>query len=202
MAAPLSSAAATTYPPQPWRNVPRFGSYGNNDLADCALAAAADLQQLFDVEAGGSGALLSSQEITADFAALGGSGADTGVSVSAVEALWSERGIGGGKIAGMAEMPTVRTDVLAALRSGGGLYAIVNLPLDDNVIPDEPTSVVPRAWAPSSRRSISAQSGPSHAVAVVGSWRGGLEIVTWGSVVPVTWAWWNAFAAHVFSIER
>ncbi len=183
------------------------GTYGNTGagaVADCTVAAAADLEQIFTrspepLRAGpwiaAYDALLSAQQPGVP------PGSAAGLSVASVLAAWQGPGIAGTRIASARPLGLGKASVEHALASGP-LYAVVDLPAPagPRTAPLVDTSYVALTqWTPADPGS-SYSSGGLHAAAVVGFDASGVFLESWGYVQPVSWSWWAAYAAQAYVV--
>ena len=190
-----------------WLRSDRIGTYGNvgrGAIPDCAIAAAADLEQIFQRSAS---PLPARPWVEAYFELLGsvdgnrfGAG-PAGLDVSEVLGTWQREGIAGTRIASAIATPLAKSALEAELASGP-LYAELDLPrlawagsvtyVDGRSIAVQPWSLV----APGSGYS----SGGLHAVVVVGFDASYVYVETWGYVQPVTWGWWAHYAVAAWRV--
>ncbi|MHB1974799.1 MAG: hypothetical protein ACYCR4_11050 [Acidimicrobiales bacterium] len=206
-----SSTCASEFAPVPemstyWAfGVP--GSYGNTgagSVADCTIAAAADLEQIFTASARPLPVAPWMAAYTALLAAEDpgeAPGSSAGLSVSSVLAAWQHGGIAGTKVGAVSPVTLGRSTIEAALERGP-LYAVVDLPapVDPGTSPLVDSSYVALSqWSPGLPGSGYFVAGP-HALAVVGFDRSSVFLETWGYIQPVTWSWWAAYASQAFSV--
>jgi hypothetical protein len=197
-----TSAPGTAY----WlHGVP--GTYGNTGagaVADCTVAAAADLEQIFtrSPEPLAPGPWIAAYDALLAAEQPGVSpGPSAGLAVAPVLATWAGPGIAGTRIASARALGLGQASIERALRAGP-LYGVVDLPAptDPGVAPLVDTSYVALTqWTPADPGS-SYLSGGLHAVAVVGFDASSVFLESWGYVQPVSWSWWAAHAEQADAI--
>ena len=190
---PPSASFAGAVPTGNW------GMFMNDTLGDCTCAAAAHLLMQWT---GSAGALVTptDADILAAYAAITGyTPSDPDSDGGAVELdvlnYWRATGIAGHKIGAYASVnPKNHAHVQAAAYLFGGLYIGVALPLSAqgqqtwDVVGDGKTGdSAPGSWG-------------GHAVEVVAYDAGGLWVVTWGALMRVTWAFWDAYVDEAYAI--
>lgn len=178
-----------------FNNVPRFGTYGDTstsgNLGDCAVAAIADILQIQQKRGP-----LPAQPFIAAYEALATSDGETpsggaALPVSQVLAAWSSSGI-----AGTSEptrsVGTGRAAVIAALRRGP-LYVTLDLPAPQPISVNVVNGVSTSPWVVGHPPKGYLSAGP-HAAVAAGFNARYVYLVTWGYVVPVSWAFWENHA--------
>jgi hypothetical protein len=207
-----SATCASVYAPAPgastyWASGTP-GSYGNTGtgaVADCTVAAAADLEQIFTHSARPLPAAPWIDAYTAMLAAQDpgqSPGPDAPLAVPAVLATWQSTGIAGTRVAAVSSVALGQSSIEAALRQGP-LYAVVDLPApsDPGTPPLVDASYVALAeWSPGHPGTGYFAPG-AHALAVVGFDHSAVLLETWGYVQPVSWSWWATYAMEAFAVH-
>lgn len=185
----------------------RPGAYGNvgpGSVADCTVATAADLEQIFahrSRPADSAPWLAAYAHLLAEQEPGVQPGPDAGLAVGTVLAAWQGPGIAGTRIAAALPLGLGRASIEAALRRDP-LYAVLDLPAP--VAPGTPalvdTAYVALAqWTTAHPGSGYSAAGP-HAAAVVGFDSTDVYLESWGYVQPVTWSWWRTYATTAWAI--
>ncbi len=187
-----------------WARGTVFGSVGNagaDAVADCAVAAVADIEQILQ----GRTTPIDPAPFLAAYAALARSaGESPGPSATIppwlVLRAWHAPGIAGTRIAPALPVAPGRARLEQAL-AGGPLYAVVDLPRPVSAAPVwvGTDDVAIRSWTTTSAPSGYLGSGV-HVVAVVGYDARYVEVVTWGYVQPISWSLWARLATQVWAI--
>ena|ERR1035437_1740307 len=176
-----------------------WGMMLNDQLGDCTCAAAGHMIEAWTGDAGvlvvpSDSAILSAYE-----GACGYNPADQSTDRGGVELdvlnYWRKTGIAGHKIGAYASVSIRNQDhVRAGAYLFGGLYAGVQLPNSAQgagiwaVVGDGMTGAsAPGTWG-------------GHAVPVVGFDGDGVWVVTWGSLVQVTWKFWATYFDEAYAI--
>jgi hypothetical protein len=189
-----------------WATGLTFGTVGNagpGAVADCAVAAVADIEQILSLTAtppDPAPYLTAYDELLA--AARQAPGATAGLVPASVLARWETAGIAGTRIRSATRTSVSVPGVERALASGP-LYGVIDLPA---------TSQHAGPWINASDTALSAwtsttpPSGYSgsglHVVAVVGYSSAGILLATWGYVQPVSWPVWSQIALAAWSVHR
>jgi hypothetical protein len=201
----IAHAGATTVQPKrtyPFLQIAQFGSYGNDELNDCSLAAAADIVQFWR----GAQQPLRSRSLLTQYAAL--SPANDGVSTAAMFSVWEKTGILGNKIASVSAVKRTIPALKSAIVHNSVLYAVVNLPTSDGQISTVLEPYVAESLpsgAPNYPWTVgNTGSGPllEHAVVVAGYGPHYVYLVTWGAVQPVSWAWFLKYDVLIYAVRR
>lgn len=201
----IAHAGATTVQPKhtyPFLQIAQFGSYGNDELNDCSLSAAADIVQFWR----GAQQPLRSRSLLIQYAAL--SPANDGVSSAATFSTWEKQGILGNKISGVQPVKRNIRAVKRAIAQVSVLYAVVNLPTSNGQISTVLEPYVPSeipSGAPDYPWTIgNTGSGPllEHAVDIAGYGPHYVYLISWGAVQPVTWAWFLKYDVGVWVVTR
>jgi hypothetical protein len=181
-----------------WKQVKQFGTFGNDGLNDCSLAAVASLAQVWNVALGGSGRAIPAAPVVAQYNAATG-GVDQGVLPSTAFQVWRQ-GIDGVSIASVAQIAPSDDTVRQAIWQLGGLYAVVNLAPTDTENGSTLTAATPSvpAWTLPAAGDVAHTT--AHTVAVVGYDQRYVYLATWGAVQPVTWAWWDARLVEAWTL--
>jgi hypothetical protein len=200
----VAHAGAAVVTPQrvySFLHVAQFGSYGNDDVGDCSLAAAADIVQYWR----GAQQPLRSRSLLSQYAAL--SPTDDGVSSAALFSAWENEGILGNRIAGVSPVKRDILSIKAAIAQQHVLYAVVDLPtsngqistvLEPYVAEDLPSGAPNYPWTVQNTGS-----GPllEHAVDIVGYGPHYVYLVSWGAIQPTSWAWVLKYDVSIYAIH-
>ena len=187
-----------------WARGAVFGSVGNvgaHALADCAVAAVADIEQLLQ----GRTTPIDPAPFLAEYAMLAraaGESPGPGAVLPPwlVLRAWHAPGIAGTRIAPAVPVGPGRSSLEHAL-SGGPLYAVVDLPRAASAAPVRvgADDLALKAWTAATPPS-GYSGGGAHVVAVVGYDAQYVDVVTWGYVQPISWALWAHMVAQVWSV--
>jgi hypothetical protein len=181
--------------------VPRLGGtfpmYGNDRLGDCTVAAAGHMEEVWTANAAGRAGLVAPAEQAVLDAYIPGTGAaDDGRYLDDVLSYWRRTGIDGRRILAYAKVDVHdRAQVKAALWLFGGLYLGVGLPV---------TAQTQTTWkldrsAPAADREPYSWGG--HCVNGTGyTTTSGMYLVTWGTLIRMTWAFFQAYVDEAFAI--
>ena len=169
---------------------------GNDRCGDCTFAGAAHLSQCWvdNADGGAAGFLPDDRAVVAEYFAFTG-GRDTGCIELDVLKKWRSDGIVGHKIGAFAALEATSHEPLRqAVYLFGGAYLGVALPLsaENQTIWDVP----PRG--PIGRGSPGSWGG--HCVAAVAYNATGPIVVTWGQLVQMTWAFYDAYVDEAYAI--
>lgn len=204
---PGTSARAATSPlpaSVDWAQGLSFGPVGNvgaGAVADCAVAAVADIEQV----------LLRRPEpadpapYLAAYGALARASGETpgptaGLRPSDVLATWRTRGIAGTH-ANTRRLAALDVATVERALSVGPLYSVLDLPPPASTAATwvDAHGVALTAWSASSAPAGYTARGP-HVVAVVGYDPVGVLVATWGFVQPITWAEWHVLATVAWAV--
>jgi hypothetical protein len=170
----------------------------NDRLGDCAYAAPGHMIQAWTANVGSLFTPTDDQILAAYAAGSGYNPDDPSTDQGAVELdvlkYWRNTGIAGRIIGAYASIrPYNDSHVKAAIHLFGGLYIGVSLPVTAqdqdiwDVVPGDPPDARPGSWG-------------GHAVNVTGYDLTGLDVVTWGAVKRMTWAFWGRYVDEVWGI--
>lgn len=171
----------------------------NDALGDCTVAAALHLDMCWLTNVGSAFMPTDAQAIAAYSAITGYNPDDPSTDQGAVELdvlnYWRKTGIAGHKILGFAALePKNINHIKQSVYLFGGTYIGVQLPL---------SAQGQASWSVVGN-GISGDSAPGswggHAVCVVGYDAGGLWVVTWGQLLYMTWAFWNAYCDEAYAV--
>jgi hypothetical protein len=186
-------------PPKPavdWmKAVPQFGMYGNDRLADCAIAAIGNLVRMWTANVG-KPAIPTDDEVIAVYNAL--SPNDDGLCMLDVLNYWRQNPICGVTLGAFAELDSHNIqDVELALDIFGGLYVGAELPL---------SAQNQDVWDVSSGSDAEFGSWGGHCVPF-GRYGSeprtpdtGLSCVTWGAPKDTTWRWFTAYVDECYCL--
>jgi len=184
-------------------NVSSYGNIGPSAVADCTVATAADLEQIFD---GKTNPFPTSPWVSAYAALLAAEqpgtapGPNAGLYINDVLTAWSTTGIAGTRIQAARPISLAKASVERAL-DRGPLYASFALPapINDDAVTVNSDYVAATPWTPTFAGAGYAAGGV-HAAAVVGFDSTYVYVESWGYVQPVTWAWWSEFSTAAWAI--
>lgn len=174
--------------------------FANDRLGDCTFAAAAHMIGLWTDRASGAPTELRTDDVVEAYSAVAGYDPATGVGDhGAVEldvlTYWRQQGIGGHPIRAFVAVPSIDLTLLrTAANLFGGLYVGVNLPA---------YAQGQSAWILEDAR-LQGRARPGswggHAVNVVGYDAQGLDVITWGRVQRMSWAFWLAYGDEAWAV--
>jgi len=198
------ASASVTPPSVDWGAGMTFGAVGNvgpGAVADCAIAAVADIEQVL----ARSSAPPDPSPYLAAYDALvraagGVPGPQAGLAPSSVLSAWQGRGIAGTR-ARTARLASVGRGAVEAALASGPLYAVLDLPTPASTAPTwvSANDVAVTAWTPAAPPA-GYEGGGAHVVALTGYDSSGVLVATWGFVQPVSWAEWAMMASAAWSI--
>lgn len=169
---------------------------GNSDYGDCTCAAAAHLIQVWSALVGDE-IVPSQADVEKMYFTITG-GPDAGADERTVLEYWSKNPLAGwAPAAFVACDPNDPLHLKAAASLFGGVYIGIQMPKTamTQFIAGEPWDLV----NPGSPDSQPGSLG-GHAVNVVSYGPEGLQVVTWGKVQKVTWAFWAGCVDEVWSL--
>ena len=180
--------------------VPNFPMDLNDELGCCTIAAAAHLIQVWTAANAGKMVTPSDLDILAAYEAVGGydpsdSSTDQGAVELDVLNYWRKTGIAGHKIDAFAVLePKNELHIRDSVYLFGGCYIGVQLPVSAQ---DKNSWDVPPygTWGDGEPGSWG-----GHAVPVVGYGRRGLTVVTWGKLLTMSWAFWEAYVDEAYCV--
>lgn len=197
-------ASTPTVPPsyQPYTSVAVFGAYGNSNagLGDCQSAAAADLVQLWEAEAGNWSGLLPQAPVTAMYRHIEPLTVFSNSWFPAEFKWWSAHPQGSVQVTswhglqGSGQYGDFRSSQIGQIKRlvalDGGAIGVAQVPsIDGNYAPGQPWTLA---------NSPGGTFG--HAFAIVGYSPGYLYTVMWGRLTPVTWQWWDQYGQRVYVV--
>lgn len=177
--------------------VPEWPMYGNDSLGDCTCAAAGHLVQSWSEAAGGM-KVMDPADVVGMYWATGSE--DDGRSEIAVLNYWRKNGIAAGeswvdRIAAYAAVDHENVEyVKTAIYLLGGVYAGAGLPLTAqgqpvwDVVPDAPDA------------EKESYSWGGHAFPIVAYDKDGYLVVTWGGLLRMTNAFFEAYVDEVYAV--
>ncbi len=174
-----------------YSHVTDWGMCLNDRIGDCTLAGVDHLLKAWNREVNVNDPTPSDEQIGQIYFSLTG-GQDTGLVEYNVLETWRTKGLFGSKIAAYAPVDfSDETNLRDAVAFYGGSYLGVKLPLSaqQQFQAGEPWSVV--AGSP-------IEGG--HCIVAVGYDANYVYIVSWGKVVPVTYAWLAAYLEEAWAI--
>lgn len=169
--------------------VTNLGSMLNNDIGDCTIATVGHLVQCWTAEAGKQ-VIIPDSDIQAAYSAITGyNPADPNTDTGAVEIdvlnFWRKEGVGGHKIGAYASLPLTNVEYLKqSISILGGAFAGIDLP---SYLQDAsqwlPPTILQRI-----RNLATPGSWGGHAVPFVAYDQQFLYVISWGTIVPVAYA--------------
>lgn len=175
--------------------VSHWPMYGNDRLGDCTCAAAGHMIELW-AKMEGKTATPSASTIEHAYRHL--SPSDQGCVMLDVLNYWRKTGFGHHHLFAFAALDLKSTDhIKLSVSMFGGVYLGVDLPVSaqaqtgPGLVWDMPAGGLhgdgkPGSWG-------------GHAINVVGYDSAGLDVITWGRVQRVSWAFWNAYADEAWA---
>jgi hypothetical protein len=170
--------------------------FGNNAAGDCAEVGPAHLAECWSANAGGECVVTTADCITAYSAITGYDPSkpetDQGSAITDVLAYWRDIGIGVTKIEGWASIHPSERDVMKlAVAETGGLILGFDLPLS---VQSQTTwgeggaggNDTPGSWG-------------GHCVCAVAYNANYLYVVSWGELIPVTWAFVERYCDEAYA---
>lgn len=178
------------------KRVPEWPMYANDRLGDCTCAAAGHMIEAWTAAAGQiveiseSAVIVAFEQVKIVDPVTGEEGA---VELDVLK-FWRKTGIARHRIGAFASVPVHdKKLVRSASYLFGGLYIGLAMPL---------TARDQEVWDWTGELSGPARPGSwgGHAVDVVGYSRAGLEVVTWGALKQMTWAFWQRYCDEAYCI--
>jgi hypothetical protein len=198
MLAALLAAAALPTPPSALTykdKVHPWPMFGNDKLGDCTIAAAGHIIQL-DAKLEGKTAHPAETTIERVYAHL--SPNDQGCVMLDVLNYWRKSGIGGHHLHAFAALDLKSTDhIKLSVMMFGGVYLGVGLPLTaqaqtgPGLVWDVPAGGLHGDGAPN--------TWGGHAINAVGYDSDGVDVVTWGQLQRVSWAFLRAYGDEAYA---
>ena len=189
-----------------WPNAAPLGMLLNDTVGDCTIAAALHQEMIWSKSNGltyspvDNDALVAYEAVTASENNGQGydptTGAnDNGCSCVDVLSYWKNTGIGGRKIGAFVQVDTSNhVDVQHAAFFFGGLYIGIQMPISaqnqPNIWDVPPIGLTgngtPGSWG-------------GHCIYIAGYDQNGLDVVTWGERIRMTWKFWNAYVDECYA---
>jgi hypothetical protein len=178
------------------RRVPEWPMYANDRLGDCTCAAAAHMIEAWTAAAGRlvevsePAVIVAFEQVKLVDPVTGEEGA---VELDVLK-FWRKTGIARHRIGAFASVSLHdRKLIRTATYLFGGLYIGLSMPL---------TAQHQEVWDWTGSLTGPARPGSwgGHAVDVVGYSQAGLQIVTWGEVKEMTWAFWQRYCDEAYCI--
>jgi hypothetical protein len=198
LAAFMFAAAALPSPPVSLTykdQVSPWPMYGNDALGDCTCAAAGHMIELWGKL---EGKRANPRASTIEHAYRHLSPDDQGCVMLDVLNYWRKTGFGGRKLFAFAALDLKNSShVMLGVSMLGGVYLGLDLPLSAQQqtgagkVWDVPAGGLHGSGAPG--------SWGGHAVNVVGYDTTGLDVITWGQVQRMTWAFWATYADEAWA---
>lgn len=193
-------------PPPPaeknWSDaVSAWHMYLNNEIGDCTVASAAHLIELWTAAGQHYEATVTDAEVLGAYSTITGYNSadpatDQGAEVVQVLRYWQQTGIADHRIGAYAEVdPADHTRVKQAIDLFGGVDVGLQLPAAAQTFtapqwPTPPSTV--GEWQPG--------SWGGHCVPAVDYTVDGPTVVSWGELVVVAWAFWDAYVDECWAI--
>lgn len=177
-----------------------FGMMMNDRLGDCTCAAGGHLVQVWTSQTRPNEITVLDDDVGKFYqGACGWNPADPATDQGGIETVvlryWQKNPLAGHKLDAVGSVaPGSRTDVKAAIWLFGGCYIGVQLPISaqSQGIWDVPVqgpigSGEPGGWG-------------GHAVCVVGYNDDGLDFVSWGKLMRMTWRFWDTYCDEAYAL--
>ncbi|HWB38578.1 MAG TPA: hypothetical protein VHA75_21370 [Rugosimonospora sp.] len=161
--------------------------YGNDVIGDCTAAMVAHAVQNTSTYGDGETVTVPEDDVVAAYSRVSGykpghPETDRGAVLQDVYADWRRNGIAGHKALAFAEVdPSDVAEVQTAINTFGGVG--VGMVVTETMMNDFNTG---RGWARTGGRSLG-----GHAVVAVGYDQDGLDVVTWGQLIRMSWSVWR-----------
>ena len=180
--------------------VPRWPMMGNDRFADCTCAAAGHMVEEWTANTG-KVRILSDQAILTAYEHLTGGPTDRGLAMLDVLKYWRSAGIGGDRIHAFVQLePRSDGEVRDAVYLFGNVYLGLALPDFAIALGRDPLSV---PWVvPPSGPTGDAAPDPTngHCVAAVAYDLRSLWVVTWGSLKPMSWSFFQTYMDEAYAV--
>jgi hypothetical protein len=174
------------------RKVTEWPMYGNDTLGDCTCAAVGHMEEAWSANEG-SPEVPSDTDVTDLYWATGR--ADTGRYCLDVLNYWQSTGFGsdGEKILAFAQIDQAnQAHVEFACWAFGGVYIGVQLP--------KSAQTQREAWTVTSGPDADVGSWGGHCVNLVDFTSAGPTCVTWGRLMPMTWAFFAKYCDEAYAV--
>jgi hypothetical protein len=180
------------------KGITSFGEMLNDQLGDCTIAGLGHAIQVWSANTGSEVTLpdcfiQSAYEQWCGYDPNDPSTDEGGIELDVLK-NFRQNGLGGHKLIAFADAsPINTTEVKQAINLFGGLYIGVGLPLTAqgqsvwDVVNSGNTDSYPGSWG-------------GHCVYVPKYDDTGLTCITWGSLVPMTWAFWNRYVDEAHAL--
>jgi hypothetical protein len=186
-----------------------WGMLGNNTVGDCAWAAQAHADMLWSSDTENVPVTFTTQEVLAAYSEVtgynpddngpNGNPTDKGTALLAALKYWRTTGIDDQKIDAFVEVDAKNTQqVQLALDLFGCLY--VGLELPDAVLPKGPDDVPPWTVSPNGSQENAPDPSNGHCVIYSAYDATGLTAVSWGTTIPVSWAFHTAYCDELYAM--
>ena len=168
----------------------------NDRLGDCTCAAAGHMIECWTANASKE-KVPTDASIIAAYSAITGYDPHTGENDNGAVELdvlnyWRKRGIAGSQISAYAAVkPGNHDHVRQSVFLFGGCYIGLSLPI---------SAQTQKIWNVVKGPRGKAGSWGGHAVPVVAYDANGLTVVTWGKLMQMTWAFWDAYCDEAYAI--
>jgi hypothetical protein len=160
---------------------------------NCTCAAAAHMLEVWNKQVEHRLNKPTEQQVVDLYGKVNG-GVDQGASMQEVLNVWRREGLGGQRILAYVSMGPKRRDLVTlATWLFSGLYIGLNLPKTArqqriwDVVPDGGADARPGSWG-------------GHCVSVVDYNAAGVVVVTWGALMRVTWAFFDAYCDEAYAV--
>lgn len=183
-----------------WLNAPPLGMLMNDSIGDCTIAAILHNQRIWSKQ-NGVDFTPNDQQALAAYEAVGGyvpgdPSTDNGCACLDVLNYAKNTGIGGRKIGPFVQVNVANhSHVEHASFWFGGLYIGINMPVSAQNQPNG-WSVPPGGLTGSGTPG----SWGGHCTDIAGYSPSGLDVVTWGERIPMTWGFWDAYVEECYAI--
>ena len=181
-AAPTPPASVDWY-----SKVAEFPMYLNDQLGDCTAAMVSHNIQSTSTYGDGETVTVTDDDVLVAYMRVSGyrpehPETDRGAVLQDVYADWRKTGVGGHRALAFAEVdPSDKAEVRTAVNTFGAVG--VGLTVTDTMMADFNAG---RGWSRGGGRALG-----GHAVVAVGYDQDGLDVVTWGEVIRMSWPMWR-----------
>lgn len=168
-----------------------WGMDGNDEYGDCTIAGVDHLIKAWNFDSKDATPNTTTTEIVKTYMTLTG-GQDTGLAEATVLALWQKTGLFGNEIKGYAPIdPHDITALHQSIAFYGGAYLGVQLPksAQTQFNSGEPWTVIPDSPI---------EGG--HCIVAVSYTSEYVYVVTWGSVIPVSYPWLHKYMDEAWCV--
>jgi hypothetical protein len=193
----FTSALPAPPPSQDWsKGITAWGMLMNDTLGDCTIAGVGHAVQVFSANAGTEASVTDAEALQYyeqwDGYDPGDPSTDQGGVELDVLTNWKNQGFAGHELSAFAAVTPISTvHVRQAIALCGGVYIGVELPI---------SAQGQEVWDLVGGPDGAAGSWGGHCVFVCGYDAIGVTCITWGALLKMTWAFWNAYVDECFAL--